>query len=52
MAKLIINDEEYHLPDGTRIDAVCEDAGIPFNLKISADSVMKKMNWEWTVINA
>ena len=30
MAKLIIDDEEHDLPDGARIDAVCENAGIPF----------------------
>jgi ferredoxin len=31
MAKLIIDKDEYDLPDGTRIDAVCEGAGIPFS---------------------
>lgn len=30
MAKLIIDNEEYNLPDGTPIDAICENAGIPF----------------------
>lgn len=31
MAKLIIDNEEYEIPDGDRIDAVCEGAGIPFS---------------------
>lgn len=31
MAKLIIDGEEHELPDGARIDAVCEGAGIPFS---------------------
>ena len=31
MAKLIIDGEEHDIPDGERIDAVCEDAGIPFS---------------------
>ena len=30
MAKLIIDGEEHELPDGSRIDAVCESVGIPF----------------------
>lgn len=30
MAKLIIDSEEHNLPDGSPIDALCEDAGIPF----------------------
>ncbi|MBN1870504.1 MAG: (2Fe-2S)-binding protein [Candidatus Omnitrophica bacterium] len=30
MAKLIIDRDEYHLPDGAAIGAVCEQAGIPF----------------------
>ncbi len=31
MAKLIIDDKEYELPDGSKIDTVCEEAGIPFS---------------------
>jgi len=31
VAKLIIDDEEHDIPDGERIDAICEDAGIPFS---------------------
>lgn len=31
MAKLIIDDEEHDIPDGGRIDSVCENAGIPFS---------------------
>ncbi len=31
MAKLIIDNEEFEITDGTRIDAVCENAGIPFS---------------------
>ena len=31
MAKLIIDNEEHNIPDGTRIDDVCEGAGIPFS---------------------
>ncbi|VAX36025.1 hypothetical protein MNBD_UNCLBAC01-2175 [hydrothermal vent metagenome] len=31
MAKLIIDDEEFEIADGSRIDSVCEDAGIPFS---------------------
>ena len=31
MAKIIIDDEEHDIPDGQHIDAVCEDAGIPFS---------------------
>jgi ferredoxin len=31
MAKLIIDGEEHEIPDGERIDAVCERAGIPFS---------------------
>lgn len=30
MAKLIIDHEEHNLPDGSSIDALCENAGIPF----------------------
>ncbi|MBI5149738.1 MAG: (2Fe-2S)-binding protein [Candidatus Omnitrophica bacterium] len=31
MAKLIIDDKEFEIPDGGKIDAVCEKAGIPFS---------------------
>ena len=31
MAKLIIDGEEHDIPDGSRIDALCEEAGIPFS---------------------
>ena len=31
MAKLIIDNIEYEVPDGTKIDAICESAGIPFS---------------------
>ena len=31
MAKLIVDGEEHDVPDGNRIDAVCESAGIPFS---------------------
>ena len=31
MAKLFIDTVEYEVPDGTRIDALCEKAGIPFS---------------------
>lgn len=31
MAKLIIDDEEHQVSDGQRIDAVCEEVGIPFS---------------------
>ncbi len=31
MAKLIIDGEEHDVPDGARIDEVCENAGIPFS---------------------
>jgi len=31
MAKLIIDNEEHEIPNGCRIDAVCEGAGIPFS---------------------
>lgn len=31
MAKLIIDGEEYEVPDGSKIDALCEKAGIPFS---------------------
>lgn len=31
MAKLIIDDKEHILPDGTKIDAICEQSGIPFS---------------------
>ncbi len=31
MAKLIIDDKEYDIPDGGKIDAICEQAGIPFS---------------------
>ena len=30
MAKLIIDSEEHNLPDGSPIDAICENTGIPF----------------------
>lgn len=31
MAKLIIDDREFDVPDGGKIDAICEKAGIPFS---------------------
>ena len=31
MAKLIIDHVEHEIPDGTKIDAVCEKSGIPFS---------------------
>ncbi|HQP11070.1 MAG TPA: 2Fe-2S iron-sulfur cluster-binding protein [Candidatus Omnitrophota bacterium] len=31
MAKLIIDNEEYSIPDGSPIDAICEGVGIPFS---------------------
>lgn len=31
MAKLIIDDKEHDIPDGTCIDAVCEDTGVPLS---------------------
>ena len=31
MAKLIIDNDEHEIPDGTKIDAICEKAGIPFS---------------------
>lgn len=31
MAKLIINQTEYTLPDGASMADVCEQAGLPFN---------------------
>ena len=31
MAKLIIDGTEYEVPDGAKIDAICEGAGIPFS---------------------
>ena len=31
MAKLIIDGDEYEVTDGDRIDAICENAGIPFS---------------------
>ena len=31
MAKLIIDNIEHEIPDGCKIDAVCEKAGIPFS---------------------
>ena len=31
MAKLIIDSVEYEIPDGGKIDAICEQAGIPFS---------------------
>ena len=31
MAKLIIDDEEHDIPDGSCIDEICENAGIPFS---------------------
>lgn len=31
MARLIIDGKEFELPDGARIDATCENIGIPFS---------------------
>lgn len=31
MAKLFIDQDEYEIPDGGKIDAICEKAGIPFS---------------------
>lgn len=31
MAKLIIDGEEHDIKDGSRIDEICESAGIPFS---------------------
>lgn len=31
MAKLIIDNVEYELPDGAKMDAICEKVGIPFS---------------------
>lgn len=31
MAKLIIDGIEHELPDGSKIDAICEKTGIPFS---------------------
>jgi ferredoxin len=31
MAKLIIDNEEYNIPDGVSISAICESVGIPFS---------------------
>ena len=31
MAKLIIDNVEHEIPDGAKMDAVCEKAGIPFS---------------------
>ena len=31
MAKLIVDGVEYEIPDGNRIDEVCEKVGIPFS---------------------
>jgi ferredoxin len=31
MAKLIIDNVEYEIPDGGKMDAVCEKVGIPFS---------------------
>ncbi|MBI5415672.1 MAG: (2Fe-2S)-binding protein [Candidatus Omnitrophica bacterium] len=31
MAKLIIDDKKFEIPDGGKIDAVCEKMGIPFS---------------------
>ena len=31
MAKLIIDGVEHDVPDGAKIDAICEQAGIPFS---------------------
>lgn len=31
MAKLIIDGVEHDIPDGSKIDAICEAAGIPFS---------------------
>ena len=30
MAKLVLNDEEVELPDGSEIQEACEEAGLPF----------------------
>jgi ferredoxin len=30
MAELFIDNDGYDLPDGTPIDAICENAGVPF----------------------
>ena len=31
MAKLIIDNDEFEISDGERIDEICENAGIPFS---------------------
>lgn len=31
MAKLIIDGKEFEIPDGGKIDAVCEKVGVPFS---------------------
>ena len=31
MAKLIIDNVEYDVADGERIDEVCQEAGVPYN---------------------
>ncbi|MFH1360390.1 MAG: 2Fe-2S iron-sulfur cluster-binding protein [Candidatus Omnitrophota bacterium] len=31
MAKLIVNDVEYYINDGSAIAETCADAGVPFN---------------------
>ena len=31
MAKLIIDNIEHEIPDGAKIDAICEKSGIPFS---------------------
>jgi ferredoxin len=31
MAKLIIDNDAYDVPDGSPIDGICENAGIPFS---------------------
>ncbi len=31
MAKLIIDQEEFEIEDGARIDETCENAGVPFS---------------------
>ena len=36
MAKLIIDNTEYEVPDGTQIAAFCEKAGVPFSCNSGA----------------
>ncbi len=31
MAKFIIDNIEYEIPEGTRLDVICEKAGVPFS---------------------